>query len=359
MIPEEILLNAAENISENNAKITELVAKTTQLKYFGNKMLADLTSKAYDSVDTALSEAFSTFYDDEATASDILSFQLESGASYVLFRNLSDTSSLIEFDCGKNKFYLVTKSDDSYTYTDLFTSPTEVTEEITTAINDLDTILRALITAEVDTLNTKINAEVETLNETIDTKENEIYEYVDTQDTANKTFTTEQFNNAVAHAESLFNQVNTKINTMLDGADETLDTFKEIYDQVTQFKEEHQDFLDAIAKLTTTIKTDSDTTVVALDLVDNTDYSYTADNISSITINIPSSIEHGFACGINFKTGSSYPAFTINNKSSFDLKKIVNGVVFDSVTLKANQLYNCICLCNGMGIIFQLLEMDK
>lgn len=225
---------------------------------------------------------------------------------------------------------------------------------------------------DINTLTTSINNEVtrataeeKAINDNIDEIEEDITSLKE-KDTELDSTIQKQFNTANTYTDTEVAKVKSIVSDLTNGAPETLDTFKEVSEKLdevdkklTEFEEDHEDFINDINNLTTTTKIDSTTTAVECTLANNYDYSYTADNISSITINIPSSIEHGFACGINFKTGSSYPAFTINNKSSYDLKKIVNGVVFDTVTLKANQLYNCICLCNGMGIIFQLLEMDK
>lgn len=258
--------------------------------------------------------------------------------------NSVDKTSLYKFYLDYNGLVKVWNS----LVSNINTLTTNLQNEVTRA-----TAKESEIESNVSTNTTNITAEVERAK----AKESEL-----------ETSITNQFNTANTYTDTKVTALEKVVDDLTNGAPETLDTFKEIADkleavdkQITEFEEDHEGFINDINNLTTTTKIDDTTTAVACTLTNNYDYTYKADNISSITVTIPSSTEHGFACGFNFHTGDSYPAFSIVNNSSYDLKIILNGVPSDdgTVTLKANRIYTCICLCNGIGVIFQIVEMEK
>lgn len=153
-------------------------------------------------------------------------------------------------------------------------------------------------------------------------------------------------------------EIQDRLVKILDGADENYDTFLELANQIKVFKEEHEDFYNYIELLTTDTVSDSKSTVINQVLFPNTDYTFTADNIASITLEIPSIATHGYTCGLNFKTGANVPTFTVNNLSEVPLKYIFNGRPTDSFEIVDNQVYTCIVICNGINVLFQLVETE-
>jgi hypothetical protein len=172
------------------------------------------------------------------------------------------------------------------------------------------------------------------------------------------TYATVEFVKNLPDLEDTVSDIEAKLTKILDGADEDYDTFIELANQVAKFKEEHEDFYDYIEALTTDTAIDTKTTDINQVLFTNTDYTFAADNITSITLEIPSTAVHGYTCGVNFKTSKPIPKFTVNNKSSIPLKYINGGRHVDKVALKENKVYNCIVICNGMDTLFQLVETN-
>ena len=363
MIPEEIILNAAENIQANLARLTDLEVKHQQLdskvdnitvdledeiktvatdlitkyKYlisFGRRLFTDSETGSYDSEEAALTDVYNLFYQSDDT-SDMASAQVGT-TTYIFIKSRYQVSKLIMLNTTEGKFYVVDKSTCSFVKTLLFYGANEVAKDISIAITELyDTLLKY-----------------------IDAQDEVVKGYADSLSEGDKQYTDSSFANAVGHANNLFTQVNDRLNAVLDGADADFDSFKELAAQIKAFKLEHADFLEAIKSLTTETVTDSATTSIVRTLNNNTDYTYIADNISSIVLKIPSDIKHGYAAGVNFKTGSLKPGFSLVNNSSYSLKFLVNGRGVDSFTPESNQNYMCLAICNGINVVFQIVEIE-
>lgn len=362
MIPEEILLNAAENIEQNLAHVTELYAKHQQLesnvdnivvnfdkkidkvsddlktKYnylvsFSRRLVADNVTGKYSSENDAIAEAFKLFYASDDT-SDMASAQV--GVNTLIFvKSRASVNKLILLDTTNAKFYTVDKSTGSYKKDLMFYGQYEVTAEITIAIASLR----------------------DTLTNYIETQDKMVMNFAQSLSDGDRNYTDSSFANAVEHAGILFTQINDRLNAILEGADEDFNSFKELSDQIAAFKLEHADFLSMIDSLTTDVVLDSESTSIVRTLAHNTDYSYNADNISSIILKIPSDAEHGYAAGVNFKTNTK-PGFTLVNNSRYPLKFLVNGRSVTSFTPEANQNYICLAQCNGINILFQIVEIE-
>lgn len=362
MIPEEIILNAAENIQSNLARLTNLEVKHQQLesnvdnivvnfdekidkvsddlktKYnylvsFSRRLVADNVTGKYSSENDAIAEAFKLFYASDDT-SDMASAQV--GVNTLIFvKSRASVNKLILLDTTNAKFYTVDKSTGSYKKDLMFYGQYEVTAEITIAIASLR----------------------DTLTNYIETQDKMVMNFAQSLSDGDRNYTDSSFANAVEHAGILFTQINDRLNAILEGADEDFNSFKELSDQIAAFKLEHADFLSMIDSLTTDVVLDSESTSIVRTLAHNTDYSYNADDISSIILKIPSDAEHGYAAGVNFKTNTK-PGFTLVNNSRYPLKFLVNGRSVTSFTPEANQNYICLAQCNGINILFQIVEIE-
>ncbi|MGM9971548.1 MAG: hypothetical protein ACI35W_04005 [Anaeroplasmataceae bacterium] len=323
MIPEEVILNAAENINTNLARLTDLEVRFNGFLKFGRR-LEPTTGGSFETEDELLDEVFNFFYENVDDTSDIASAQVGIN-SYIFVKSRYLTSRLIMLDTTSHKFYDVDNSTGTYTKTTMFYGKEEVGEDIATALEEFNNVLT---------------------------------KYIDAQDANDQKYADGIFNNAIAHANSLFDQINNRLNAITEGADTDYDTFKELSDQIKKFKEEHSDFLDSIDRLTTKTLIDSETTSIVRTLSNNTDYSYTAEDIASITFKIPADITHGYTAGVNYKIGTTRPGFSLINNSTYPLRIIENGRISDSVTHEPNHIYSCIVICNGLEVIFQVVEME-
>lgn len=98
---------------------------------------------------------------------------------------------------------------------------------------------------------------------------------------------------------------------------------------------------------------------VVIDLSDNTDYTLTSNNITSITINIPASVGHGFHCGLNFKNISDQISLIINNSASrlYPTKLICNSIVVEEYNPTADTIAQSVIMCDGLCVAMYLNEV--
>lgn len=107
----------------------------------------------------------------------------------------------------------------------------------------------------------------------------------------------------------------------------------------------------------TTCEQDSSTTAVALTVLDNTDKSYKATNITRVALTIPASAYHGFCAGVNVKNGSAPPTYSFTNNSGYDFKLIRYGTKVSSYTAKANTTTNLVFYCDGTNVYCYIQEV--
>lgn len=98
---------------------------------------------------------------------------------------------------------------------------------------------------------------------------------------------------------------------------------------------------------------------IVIDLSDNTDYTLTSNNITSITINIPASVDHGFHCGLNFKNISDQISLIINNSASalYPTRLICNSIVVDEYNPTADTIAQSVIMCDGLCVAMYLNEV--
>ena len=104
---------------------------------------------------------------------------------------------------------------------------------------------------------------------------------------------------------------------------------------------------------------DDAATSIAITAVGNEDKSYSAENISSVTVTIPSTFKHGDSFGLNFKTGNTAPTMSVINHTSprIDFKYIVYGSASNSYTPKANGNISMVFINNGLNVLCYVNEV--
>lgn len=162
---------------------------------------------------------------------------------------------------------------------------------------------------------------------------------------------------AYNQAFALITQTNERLDKLLEGADIDFDTFKELSDQIKVFIEEHEEFIEDINALKTKLLTDNESTDINWTLMNNVDVTYSADNITSIVLNIPSTISHGFYCGFNFKSSNVPPAILINNNSNMDLEIVKNGRQVRNINPQPDTTARMFIDCDGMHVYITVQEL--
>lgn len=96
---------------------------------------------------------------------------------------------------------------------------------------------------------------------------------------------------------------------------------------------------------------------VVVSLENNTDYTLTSNDISSITINIDADVFHGFHVGLNFKTGGSAINFVLNNLSSYTIKIVCNTEMVDNYEPSLNKIVQGVVICDGLCVSLYINEV--
>ena len=102
---------------------------------------------------------------------------------------------------------------------------------------------------------------------------------------------------------------------------------------------------------------DSTSTTVNCTYELNKEKTYSASNISVVSLTIPSTISQGFYAGANIKISSTTPTFSIVNNSSYPLKIIELGLLVDSYTPKANTTITTLVYNDGLNTYLQISEV--
>jgi hypothetical protein len=89
-----------------------------------------------------------------------------------------------------------------------------------------------------------------------------------------------------------------------------------------------------------------------------TDKTFSAVDITSIIISIPSEVSHGYYAGVNFKTSaSSIPTVAFTTQSPLPVKLSVSGRSVDSYTPKLDKMVNILLYCDGVYIYAYVSEV--
>lgn len=330
MIPEEVLLNAAENITTNLERLTNLEVKYNTLRKFGRKMIADTVTGDYSSLNDALLAAFNLFYLSSDTC-DIASAQANA-KTYLFIKNRNSVYKLCLFDASVGKYYDVTissYSDPTYTYEELFVQTDEIESTYLTPLhNTIISEYQAYVSAANLALKTYI------LN-----KADEDHQSMMTSLTAVDTALRE------------------RIDAILNGADADFDTFIEVSTKMAEMLEEDDNLWAAIQAAQTSCVSNANGTVTHT-LIDNQSVNFTASEILVMNITIPVA-EHGFTSYISFK-GTTSTVFSIVNTSGLTAIWLKNSALTDAEHFNMkNALYNILFESNGANIYIRIEEIEE
>ena len=102
---------------------------------------------------------------------------------------------------------------------------------------------------------------------------------------------------------------------------------------------------------------DNTETEISYTLENNLDKTFKAENIESIELIIPNSVNHGFCSGVNFKVGDISPSFTITNNSSFPLKMRVYGMEIENYIPSPNRTIAMSIYCDDINVYCYVNEI--
>lgn len=169
--------------------------------------------------------------------------------------------------------------------------------------------------------------------------------------------TDEKFANAIAAIQELGQNLNSRIDSILEGADVDFDTFKEISDQIKEFMAEHEDIISLIEATKTKI-VDIQSENVTYTFRENEDATFTSENIQTMTFTIPSNIKHGFYTGVNFKTGNVSPAVVFINDSNKNLELVRNGRQISTYVPNPGAAVRMFVDCDGKYVYITIQELN-
>jgi hypothetical protein len=98
-------------------------------------------------------------------------------------------------------------------------------------------------------------------------------------------------------------------------------------------------------------------TEISYTLENNLDKTFKAENIESMELIIPNSVNHGFCSGVNFKVGDISPSFTITNNSSFPLKMRVYGMEIENYIPSPNRTIAMSIYCDDINVYCYVNEI--
>ena len=103
---------------------------------------------------------------------------------------------------------------------------------------------------------------------------------------------------------------------------------------------------------------DNASTAVVRTATRNVDDTF-SEEVTSVTVTIPSTFKHGDSYGLNFKTGSINPTFTVINNSdpAVPFSFVSYGSATNSYTPKANGIISTIFVHNGLNILCYVNEV--
>ena len=102
---------------------------------------------------------------------------------------------------------------------------------------------------------------------------------------------------------------------------------------------------------------DDTTTAINYTIEANTEKTFNASGIASVTLTVPSTTYQGFIAEVDFVVGNSAPTLQFVNNSGKPLKLMRYGILFDSYTLSPNTEVNLLFRDNGATILCAILEL--
>lgn len=107
--------------------------------------------------------------------------------------------------------------------------------------------------------------------------------------------------------------------------------------------------------------TDASTGVVTYTVEQETDKTFTSDQITTFNLIIPAAMFHGFYAGVNFRTGVTPPTFTVTGETglAYPIKKLKrSGVQVQDYQLTANSNELVVIMCDGLNVYCNLMEVN-
>lgn len=96
---------------------------------------------------------------------------------------------------------------------------------------------------------------------------------------------------------------------------------------------------------------------VSYTFINEEDITFTANGISRIDFEIPSTAVHGFYGGANFKVGSTPPNVVFTNHTIYPLKLMRRGVTAENYTFTPNKTVMLVVLCDGINVVCNMIEV--
>lgn len=96
---------------------------------------------------------------------------------------------------------------------------------------------------------------------------------------------------------------------------------------------------------------------VSIILMDTTDKTFLSNGLTSVYITVPSSANHGFYAGLNFKSGETSPTVNITNAANFPLKLIINGAPATNYVPSPGVTVQCLFYCDGLNVYGYINEV--
>ena len=98
-------------------------------------------------------------------------------------------------------------------------------------------------------------------------------------------------------------------------------------------------------------------TEISYTLENNLDKTFKAENIESIELIIPNSVNHGFCCGVNFKVGNTPPSFSVINNSDYPFKLRIYGMDNTNYIPSPNRTVAMSIYCDDINVYCYVNEI--
>lgn len=105
------------------------------------------------------------------------------------------------------------------------------------------------------------------------------------------------------------------------------------------------------------VSINSTTKTITHTIVNNSDATYNATNITLIKVILPTTVSHGFYGGINFKSSASPPIVTFQNLSTYPLVLMQYGISTSSYSPTANAIVDMTLYCDGINVYCYINEV--
>lgn len=320
------MLNAAENINYNLAHLTELEKKFVNYAKFGRRLETNTVTGKYSSYTDAYTDVYKFFYQSDDT-SDMASCECDS-KTLIFFKNRANVRTFVMYDTFAHNFYLVAKSDDSYTTDELFVTNSDIKYKY------LDP-LKEEITEDYES---HVDMSMTVLNTAWDAK------------------ATEQHNEMMTTLTAVDNELRALINSILDGADADLDQFKEVSAKIKEMLAADQSIIDLLHAVETTCLDNGDQSITHT-LIDNQSVNFNHTSLTVLNLTIPT-VFHGFKSYVSF-TATKNTVFTILNNSGLNTIWLKNSMIIEESEFELTPaIYNMLFECNGANVYIRIEEIE-